>query len=146
MGSAQRQSEPVRGEVVSVPGTRKRKGPGALRSFCEWSRKSPGVPYCSSDMTSQNIKLWLFWSFVIFLLVCRTSSSPRVGSDERRGPETWRGTISCQEQEDRELSGTSSGVGSAFYAHLSQFCRSIVLTFMSSAPLIWLRWQATKFA
>lgn len=79
---------------MSVPGTGKRKGPGALRSFCEWSGKSPRVPYCSSDMISQNIKLRLFWSFVIFLPVCRISSSPCAGSDGRRGPEAWRGMTS----------------------------------------------------
>lgn len=86
----------MRGEAVRVLGIVRRKGPGALRSFCEWRGKSPSVPYCSPDMISRNIKLWLFWSFVIFLPVCRISSSPREGSDERRGPETWRGMISSR--------------------------------------------------
>lgn len=109
---------------MRVPGIVRWKGPGALRSFCEWRRKSPSVPYCSPDMISRNIKLWLFWSFVIFLPVCRISSSPREGSDERRGPETWRGMISSWGQEDRELSGTSSGVGTALPV-LQKHCLSV---------------------
>lgn len=133
------------GGGTRVPGVLKRKRPGAWRRFCEWRRKGLSVPYCSSDM-SQNTNLWLFWSFVIFLPVYRISSSPCVCSDERRGPETWCGVISPRGQEGWDLSEMSTAVGSASHAHLSRSSRSIVVPSVSSAVLIWPRWQATKFA
>lgn len=115
--------------------TLKRKGPRASWRFHEFWRN---IPQCSSEVISQRIKLWLFWSCVIFLPVSRISSSLCVRSGERRGSEMGVEGFPPGAETTGNYLRTSSGVGSALYARLSRFSRNVFFP-LTSTTLIWLR-------